>query len=281
MAYDVLVVGGGIAGLTAALYTCRAGKTVLVLEKENPGGQINWSPCVENYPGLAHVSGSEISDRLLAQVLDQGGEVELEEVTGIEDGRVKKIRTASGTVYEGYSLIAAAGALPRKLNLPEEEKYIGNGECFCALCDGAFYAQAPVAVCGGGNAALQDALYLSDTCSRVYLIHRRSQFRGEAKLVELLKKKSNVEFVLNSRIAGLYGEESLEGITVEDAEGGKNHLPWTASSLPSGEFRTTEYSRRFLTSMNPDTLLRERTAKPPYRGSLPPATDGGKPYGSW
>lgn len=224
MAYDVIIIGGGVAGLTAALYTCRAGKSVLVLEKENPGGQINWSPCVENYPGLAHVSGSELSDRLLAQVMDQGGDVELEEVTGIEDGSIKKVATASGTVYESRSLIAATGARPRKMGLPEEEKYIGNGECFCALCDGAFYAHAPVAVCGGGNAALQDALYLSKTCSTVYLIHRRNQFRGEAKLVELLEKMPNVEFILNARVTGLYGSDALEGITVEDAEGKEKGL---------------------------------------------------------
>ena len=216
MLYDVIIIGGGPAGLTAATYARRAGKTVLVLEKDAFGGQINWSPRVENFPSHISVSGVELGDMLLAQAMEQGAEVELEEACGVTvEGDIKRVATLSGAEFEGKSLIIATGAKPRMLGLPREAELVGSGVCFCAVCDGAFYKDMPVAVSGGGNSALQDAVLLSEKCSKVYLIHRRDSFRGEAKLVEQLREKANVEFVLNASVTELLGENELRGIVVE------------------------------------------------------------------
>ena len=213
--YDVVIIGGGPAGLTAATYACRAGKSVLVLEKNAFGGQITWSPKVENFPGFVSISGTELGDRFLEQAMEQGAEVELEEVTGLraqEGGWA--LDTDSGAVYEGRSVILATGARPRMLGIPREEELVGSGVGYCAVCDGAFYKGKAVAVNGGGNSALQDALLLSESCSKVYLIHRRASFRGEQKLVEALRARPNVEFVLESAVSALLGEGELTGVLV-------------------------------------------------------------------
>ena len=214
--YDIIIVGGGPAGLTAATYACRAGKTALVIEKNAFGGQITWSPRVENFPSYVSVSGTELEDRLLEQAMEQGAEVELDEVVSVKDNGTSKIIVCeSGAEFEGRALIIAAGARPRTLGLEREEELTGSGVCFCAVCDGAFYSGKAVAVNGGGNSALQDAVLLSEKCSKVYLIHRRASFRGESKLVDVLKAKSNVEFVLNASVTKLLGEDELNGIVVE------------------------------------------------------------------
>lgn len=213
--YDIIIIGGGPAGLTAATYACRAGKSVLVIEKNAFGGQIAWSPRVENFPGFLSISGTELGDKLLEQAMEQGAEVELDEVVSISGGNIKTVTAASGAEYQGRAVIIATGAKPRMLGLPHEEELVGSGVCFCAVCDGAFYKNLPVAVCGGGNSALQDALLLSEKCSKVYLIHRRDSFRGEAKLVEALEKRENVELILNAKIAELLGDSELRGIVVE------------------------------------------------------------------
>jgi len=213
--YDIIVIGGGPAGLTAATYARRAGKSVLVIEKSAFGGQITWSPRVENFPSIVSISGVELGDRLLEQAMEQGAEVELEEVTAIKlEGDVKTVVCDSGAEFSARALIIATGAKPRMLGLEREEELVGAGVCFCAVCDGAFFKNRPVAVNGGGNSALQDAVLLSESCSKVYLIHRRDSFRGEAKLVEALKAKENVEFVLNANITALLGEGELAGIVV-------------------------------------------------------------------
>jgi len=216
MMYDLIVIGGGPAGLTAAVYARRAGKTVLVIEKNTFGGQITWSPRVENFPGFASVSGAELGDLMTNQAMDQGAEVELEEVTGIRvDGDVKTVLCESGAEYQARAVILASGARPRPLGVAREEELVGSGVNYCAVCDGAFYAGLPVAVVGGGNSALQDAMLLSETCSKVYLIHRRDSFRGEQKLADALAQKENVELVLNARVAALLGDEAVTGVTVE------------------------------------------------------------------
>ncbi len=223
--YDIIIVGGGPAGLTAALYALRAGKTALIIEKNAFGGQITWSPKVENFPTIESISGTELADRLMEQTMNQGAEMELDEVTAIElDGDVKRVKTEFGGEFEAKTVIIATGARPRMLGVEREAELVGSGVCFCAVCDGAFYKGRPVAVNGGGNSALQDAMLLSDTCSRVYLVHRRDSFRGEAKLVEALREKENVEFVLNSSITALHGETGLTGITVTDKMGNERKI---------------------------------------------------------
>ncbi|MCR5575810.1 MAG: FAD-dependent oxidoreductase [Oscillospiraceae bacterium] len=223
MLYDILIIGGGPAGLTAATYARRAGRSVLVIEKNAFGGQITWSPKVENFPGFVSVSGTELGDRLLEQAMEQGAEVELDEVVSVAVGAdgVKTVACDSGAVFEGRALIVAVGAKPRMLGIDREEALVGNGVCFCAVCDGAFYAGKDVAVNGGGNSALQDALLLSEKCRKVYLIHRRDSFRGEQKLVEALQKRPNVEFVLNASVTELLGGDELTGIKVEQNGAGR------------------------------------------------------------
>lgn len=214
--HDIIVIGGGPAGLTAATYACRAGKSVLVIEKNAFGGQITWSPRVENFPGYLFITGTELGDKLLEQAMEQGSEVELEEVTALSrEGSFFRVSCESGASFEAKAVILAAGAKPRMLGIDREEELVGSGVCYCAVCDGAFYAGKPVAVCGGGNSALQDALLLSESCSRVYLVHRRDAFRGEQKLVDALENKANVEFVLNARVKAFLGDQEISGLAVE------------------------------------------------------------------
>lgn len=221
---DILIIGGGPAGLTAATYACRAGKRVLVLEKSAFGGQITWSPRVENFPGFVSVSGTELGDRLLEQAIEQGAEVELEEAAALRlSGEGWELLCDSGARFTGRAVILATGARPRPLGVAREEALTGSGVCYCAVCDGAFYQGRDVAVCGGGNSALQDALLLSESCRRVTLIHRRERFRGEQKLIEALERRENVEFVMNARIVALLGEEELTGLVLEQG-GGRREL---------------------------------------------------------
>ncbi len=235
MLYDILIIGGGPAGLTAATYARRAGKSVLVIEKNAFGGQITWSPKVENFPGFVSISGAELGDRFLEQAMEQGAEVELDEAVAVSvdaDG-VKTVRCESGAEFQGRALIASVGARPRMLGLPREDKLIGSGVCYCAVCDGAFFAGQDVAVCGGGNAALQDALLLSEKCRHVTLIHRRESFRGEQKLVEALEKRENVTFIRSARVAELLGETELSGLVIEQ-EGALRELPVTGLFIAVG-----------------------------------------------
>lgn len=216
--HDVIVIGAGTAGLTAALYVRRAGKTVLVLERENFGGQITYSPRVENYPGISRISGQEFASALFEQAAEAGAEMEMERVTGVfpvEGARGEASGREAGVNWQvvteegrhlAKSVIVAAGAGPRRLGLAGEEELTGRGISYCALCDGAFYRDQEVAVAGGGNTALQDALFLADCCRRVYLIHRRNTFRGESRWVELLEQRENVEFFLDTEITGLERE---------------------------------------------------------------------------
>ena len=222
---DIIVIGGGPAGLTAAVYARRAGKSVLVLEKDALGGQITWSPKVENYPAVPAVSGMDLGNRMAEQAMDMGAEVEIDEVLRIEDfGSHKRVYGSFGTEYDARAVILAAGAKPRKLGLKREDELVGSGVGYCAVCDGAFFKGQAVAVNGGGNSALQDAVLLSDLCSRVYLVHRRDSFRGEEALVNLLRGKENVEFVLNAVITELKGDSELSGITVEQ-DGLQREIP--------------------------------------------------------
>lgn len=215
--YDLIIVGGGPAGLTAAIYARRAGKSVLVLEKAAVGGQIASSPRVENFPGLPGISGAELADRLFDQATALGAQLELEEVLELRDGTPKTVVTDYNT-YTCSALILAMGMTHRSLGLPREEEL--PGVSYCAVCDGAFYQDRDTAVCGGGNTALQDALYLSELCRSVTLIHRRGQFRGDPILVEALKKRSNVTLVLNTVIDELLGEDRLTGLRLRNTVSG-------------------------------------------------------------
>ncbi len=218
--YDIIIVGGGPAGLTAAIYARRADKSVLVLEKNGFGGQIAWSPRVENFPGIASVSGAELSDRMLDQAMSLGAEIELTEVTELvpADGGFT-VRAADGD-YAARAVILATGARHRKLGVEREEELSGNGVCYCAVCDGAFFAGRPVVVAGGGDAALQDALLLANSCSEVYIIHRRNEFRAEKANQDAVRARANLHCLMSARVVELLGENELTGVVVEDVDSG-------------------------------------------------------------
>lgn len=213
--YDIIIVGAGPAGLTAALYARRANKTVLLLEKGAFGGQITFSPKVENYPGFGSVSGSELADKLVEQVLDQGAEVELETVVGLRvDGDVKTVLTEDGNEYTARAVILACGARHRHLGLPNEERFIGDGISFCAVCDGAFYKNQTVALIGGGNSALQEAILLSETCKKVIVVQNLDFLTGEPRLQEILKKRGNVEIITGTVVEAIADTPAFSGITL-------------------------------------------------------------------
>ncbi len=216
--YDIIVVGGGPAGMTAALYALRHGKRVLVLEENGFGGQIAYSPKVENYPGSLQLSGSELAERMLDQILAQGAEVELEKAVFVDDrGDHKTVRTEEGGAYDCRALILAPGVKHRLLGLPGEEELIGSGISFCAVCDGDFYRDQTVCVAGGGNSALQEAILLADKCRQVILLQDLPEFTGEKRLQELLFRRPNVRARVNVRITGLALEEGqLVGLETED-----------------------------------------------------------------
>ena len=219
---DVIVVGGGPAGMTAALYALRNGKSVLILEKHGFGGQITYSPKVENWPGTAQMSGNEFADALLDQVMAQGAEVDLAEVLRVEDrGNTKAVFTDDGKMHEAKALIIATGVKPRMLGLPGENELVGEGISFCAVCDGDFYTGKTVCVAGGGNSALQEAILLSGKCAKVIMLQDLPEFTGEKKLQEILFARENVEKRTGVKITALETEGGeLRGVTVEPREGG-------------------------------------------------------------
>ena len=210
--YDIIIIGAGPAGLTAALYALRADKTVLVLEKGTFGGQITYSPQIENYPGFAQMSGNEFAEKLIDQVLNQGAEIEMETVTEIRDnGATKTVITEEGE-HEAKAVIIATGVKHRQMGLPKENQLVGEGISYCAVCDGAFFKGQTVAVLGGGNSALQEAVLLSEGCKKVYVIQNLDYFTGEARLIEKLRSKDNVELITGTVISELMGDTSLEGL---------------------------------------------------------------------
>ena len=214
--YDIVIVGAGTAGLSAAIYAVRAGKSVIVLEAITHGGQIVNTPEVENYPGIKKISGFEFANNLYEQAKSLGAEVVYEKVIGIEVNGEEKIVHTAKEDYQAKAVILATGAKNRPLGLEHEKEWIGAGISYCATCDGMFYRGKDVAVAGGGNTALENAIFLTNYCRKVYLIHRRDAFRGEEKLLQTLKEKPNVEFVLNANITRLIGEDGVDGVEVED-----------------------------------------------------------------
>ena len=216
--YDIIVVGAGPAGMTAALYARRAEKSVLLIEKSTFGGQITHSPRVENYPGFASASGSEIADKMFEQALGQGAEIELSEVTGIEraDGGYKVVTTDGE--FEAKSVIIAAGSKHRMLGVAREEDFVGEGVSYCAVCDGAFYKSKTVAIIGGGNTALQEANLLADGCTKVYVVQNLAFMTGERSLLARLEARDNVEIIYSMVVDELLGESAISGVKIKNPE---------------------------------------------------------------
>ena len=215
--YDIIIVGAGPAGLTAAIYARRAGKSVLVLEKDTFGGQITFSPKLENYPGFQEISGNELAQRMLEQALALRAEVDMDTVVNVIDGEVKTV-VGEYRSYAARSVIIAAGAKHRRLNLPREEALIGNGISFCAVCDGAFYQGQHVAVIGGGNTALQEVALLSEVCDRVTVVQNLAYLTGEDQMIRVLEAKDNIDYIFNTVVTGYEGAEHLTAVNLRNTE---------------------------------------------------------------
>ena len=214
--YDIVVIGAGPAGMTAAIYARRAARTVLVLEAVSCGGQILNTPDIENYPVEAHISGFDFSQKLHAQAAGLGAEFVFEKAVEIRDlGAVKEVVTPKNT-YQAGAVILATGSENRELGLEDEDRLVGRGISYCATCDGNFYRNKVVAVVGGGNTALEDALYLADLAQKVYLIHRRNSFRGEETTAARLREKPNVEIICNANVTRLIAEKRLKAVEITD-----------------------------------------------------------------
>lgn len=233
--HDIIIVGGGPAGLTAAVYALRAGKSVLVVEKNAFGGQIAYSPKVENIPGTKSVSGVEFADRLTDQAMSLGADVELETVIRVEsEGDCKRVFTEEGSVFEAKALILATGVRHRTLGLEGENELIGNGISFCAVCDGAFYTGRDVAMVGGGNSALQEALLLSEVCRSVTVVQNLARFTGEKALADQLMKKENVKVFFSTLVVGYEQRDGQLSALRLRGEAGESVLPVDGAFLAVG-----------------------------------------------
>jgi thioredoxin reductase (NADPH) len=218
--YDIVIVGAGTAGMSAAIYGVRSGKKVLLLEEKNYGGQIVNTPEVENYPGIIKTSGFEFATNLFNQAKSLGAEIKYEKALKIEDNGTLKTIVTNKNTYEAKTVIIATGAKNRQLRLENEKKLIGSGVSYCATCDGMFFRGRDVAVVGGGNTALEDAMFLSNYCNKVYIIHRRDKLRGEDKIAKAISEKENIQLVWNSNVIKILGDNQVEGITVKNSVDG-------------------------------------------------------------
>ena len=239
--YDIIVIGAGPAGLTAAIYGRRAGKSVLILEKENFGGQITHSPKVENYPGFRVLSGMELGEKLVDQAMDLGAEIEMDTVVGIRTAGDDRVVVGEAREYRARSVILAAGSHHRTLGLPGEERLVGHGISYCAICDGAFHAGEDVAVIDGGNSALQEAVMLSEICRSVTVIQNLDRLTGEGRLIEDIAERRNVKVIYSTVLERLDGEDKLTSIGLRNTETGETTtLPIDAVFVAIGQVPENE-----------------------------------------
>ncbi|MBR4618235.1 MAG: thioredoxin-disulfide reductase [Bacilli bacterium] len=244
--YDTIIVGAGPAGLTSAIYTCRAKKKTLVLEALSYGGQIINTLDIENYPAAPHISGFDFATKLYNQAKELGAEIVFEKVVDIKDNTDYKEVITKNNTYKTKTIILATGAENRKLGLENESNLIGRGVSYCATCDGAFYKGKDVAIQGGGNTAIEEAIYLSDIAKTVYLIHRRDEFRAEETLINQLKEKENVKFILNSNVTKLNANEKLESIEVTNKDGQSTIINISGLFIAVGRVPENENFRKII-----------------------------------
>lgn len=214
--YDIIIVGAGTAGLSAAIYGLRAGKKVLLFEENMYGGRIVNAAHIVNYPAIKEINGFDFATGLYEQAMALGAELKMEAVTSVENGEGFKLVQTAAASYQAKTVILATGSKNKPLGLEHELEWIGSGVSYCATCDGMFYRKKEVAVAGGGNIALEDAIFLADYCNKVYLIYKGSSFPNMDRQLEFLKEKGNVHFLMQSRITRLLGEDHLEGLEIEE-----------------------------------------------------------------
>lgn len=222
--YDVAIIGGGPAGLTAGIYAARAGKSTAVIERGLIGGQITFTDSIDNFPAAPGMNGAEYAMKIQSQAESFGAEIIMDEITEVappeSEGGAFKIKGNSDE-YEATAVVLATGLDNRKMGISGEDGLISRGISFCAVCDGAFFRNKEVAVYGGGNTAVEDAAFLANICSKVTIIHRRDRFRAEQAVIDELKAHDNVEFVMSSNVVGVNGDKALESITVKNNETGE------------------------------------------------------------
>lgn len=248
--YDILIIGAGPAGMTAAIYGQRGGKKTIVFDKLSYGGQVINTAEVANYPGMPNMTGLDFADKTYKQMKELGAEMSYEEISEIRDAYkpIKTVVTSSGKEYECKTIIIATGSSPRPLGVENEDRFKGAGISYCATCDGAFFRNKTVAVCGGGNTALEDAEVLSDIAEKVYLVHRRDEFRADATNVKRVKSKKNVELVLDSVVTAINGERFIQGIEVENKKTGeKRELKLDGLFVAIGQMPENEIFRDIVT----------------------------------
>lgn len=236
--YDTIIIGCGVSGMSAAIYLKRAGKKVKIFENEAIGGAIASSPRVENYPGYKSISGVDLANNFYEQLEALDLDVDFEEVLSIKDGKIKEVTTDSGT-YKTKTIILAMGSRFRRLGLDHEEDLIGNGISFCVACDGAFYKDKEVAVIGGGNSAVGNALALSEYCKKIYVVQNLSTLTAEEESIKKLKEKDNIELICDSVVTKLIGEEELTGIEI-DTNGKKSELAISGMFISIGQIPNTK-----------------------------------------
>ena len=241
--FDIIIIGAGTAGMTAGIYAARANKKTLILEGKNYGGQIINTPDIENFPALNHISGIEYATNLYNQVKELGVTYKREEVQNITEDRVV---TTNKNQHQAKAVIIATGTQNRKLGLEGEDNLVGRGISYCATCDGRFYKGKNVAVIGGGNTAIEDAIYLSDLADKVYLIHRREGFRADQKAIEILKSKENVEFILNNKPHKLIAENKLTGLEIINNENEITKIDISGIFIAIGQIPNTEIFKNFI-----------------------------------
>lgn len=223
--YDVIIIGGGVAGFSAGLYASRAKLDVLLIEKLGPGGQIATTDIVENYPGIPEINGYELAVRMEEQAKKHGLKVMIDEVVSVSlKDEIKKIKLASGKELKSYSVIIATGANYRKLGVPGEDKFLGRGVSFCATCDGAFFKDKDIVVVGGGNTALDEGLFLTRFVKSITLIHRRDSLRAEKILQERAFNNPKFKFIWNTVVEEILGEEKVEAVRVRNVITGEESI---------------------------------------------------------
>ena len=256
--FDIIIIGAGTAGMTAGIYAARANKKTLILEGKNYGGQIINTPDIENFPALNHISGIEYATNLYNQVKELGVTYKREEVQNITEDRVV---TTNKNQYQAKAVIIATGTQNRKLGLEGEDNLVGRGISYCATCDGRFYKGKNVAVIGGGNTAIEDAIYLSDLADKVYLIHRREGFRADQKAIEILKSKENVEFILNNKPHKLIAENKLTGLEIINNENEITMIDVSGIFIAIGQIPNTEIFKDFIDLNESGYMLQEMSEK--------------------
>lgn len=262
---DVIIIGAGCAGLTAAIYAQRAGLSTILLEENFYGGQIAISNEIENYPAIPSITGPELAQQIYAQAESLGAQIHFETVTQAELSANPKVVTTHTERYEAKAVIIANGVKRRKLGCPGEEAFTGRGVSYCATCDGAFFRGKDVAIVGGGNTALEDALYLANVCRTVYLVHRRDAFRGEKALADRVRQKENIKIQYDSAVSKIRGESAVSSVLLENTKtGAQQELPVSAVFVAIGLIPENEIFSRQLPHFNPLRPCGRRQQKKPF-----------------